>query len=327
MSCRLTTIIVNWNGGDRLVECVRAVLESKIDSDLVVVDNASSDGSLDGLAEHGRVRIVQTGENLGYGRGANAGIAEADTEFVAILNPDVFLRPDALEKMVGYLEARPTAGLVGPRLEDADGNALSTCGMRPRLSDAICRKLLLHLIFPFYRFRRVRPVEPSEVDWVTGACMVGRREAFSAVGGFDKAIFMYFEDVDVCLRLKAAGWSVHYVPEARARHIGGHSSAQAFDRMLVASDRSYRYFTEQHLGPVSARLLSFLTPFELLLRSLGWGIAGVFPSKRLAARARFRAYRQLLFENLSFSPDRFRGSARHSGSARIAGPHSDLEIR
>lgn len=138
--------------------------------------------------------------------------------------------------------------------------------------------------------------------------MVGRRAAFNAVDGFDKAIFMYYEDVDICLRLKSAGWGVHYVPSAVARHVGGHSSAQAFDRMLVASDRSYRYFTARHLGAASARLLSFLTPFELLLRSVGWGLAGVLPSRRSAARSRLRAYRQVLVENLSFSQDRFRGS-------------------
>ncbi len=321
MTRRLTAIIVNWNGGDRLVECVRAVLESEIDLDLIVVDNDSSDGSIERLAEHERVQIIQTGENLGFGRGANVGLARANTEFVAILNPDIFLRPGALKTMIHYLEAHPKVGLAGPRLDDGEGNALSTCGMRPRLSDAICRKLLLHLIFPCFRFRRVRPVEPSEVDWVTGACVIGRREAFSAVDGFDKAIFMYFEDVDICLRLKAAGWLVHYVPDARAEHTAGHSSAQAFDRMLVASDRSYRYFTARHLGLASARFLSMLTPVELLLRALGWGLAGVFPSKRPAARSRLRAYRQLLFENLSFSSDRFLGSAHYVGR------RSDLEIR
>jgi N-acetylglucosaminyl-diphospho-decaprenol L-rhamnosyltransferase len=306
---RLTAIIVNWNGGERLASCVDSVLASDVDVDVVVVDNDSTDGSLKALEEETRVRVIQTGENLGFGRGANAGVADADTPYVAVMNPDVVVHPDALGRMLGYLEARADVGLVGPGLDDPDGVGLTTCGFRPRLSDAICRKLLLHLVFPFFRFRRVRPVGPSEVDWVTGACLVARRDAFTALDGFDKAIFMYFEDVDLCLRMKTAGWSVHYVPDARAQHVGGHSSAQAFDRMLVASDRSYRYFTARHLGPAAARFLSWMTPMELLLRSIGWGIAGLIPSRRQKARTRLRAYRQLLFENLSFSPDRFRGSA------------------
>ena len=309
MSDILTVVIVNWNGGDRLLECVRSVQASHLVSRILIVDNDSSDGSVDGLEEESGIQIIQTGENLGFGRGANAGIVQAETEYVAVMNPDVFMRPDAFEQMIKHLASSPRAGITGPRLEDSEGRDLATCGYQPRLSDAICRKLLLHLVFPFFRFRRVRPVEPSEVDWVTGACMVGRREAFSAVDGFDKAIFMYFEDVDICLRLKTAGWSIHYVPAALAHHIGGHSSAQAFDRMLVASDRSYRYFTARHFGPLSARLLAWLTPLELALRSIGWVLAGLLPSRRTAAHLRLRAYRQLLGENLSFSPDRFRGSA------------------
>lgn len=306
---RLTVVIVNWNAGSRLLECVNSVLTSDIDADVVVVDNDSSDSSLGVLPDDPRVTVLQTGKNLGFGRGANVGIDAADSAFVAVMNPDVVLLPDALGQMVTFLDAHPACGIVGPKLFDPSGAELSTCGGRPRLSDAIARKLLLHLVFPFFRFRRVRPVEPSEVDWVTGACIVGRREAFTSVDGFDEAIFMYFEDVDLCLRAQAAGWSVYYLPEAAAQHVGGHSSSQAFDRMLVASDRSYRFFTARHLGPSSARLLSWMTPIELAVRSVGWAAAGLLPSRRACARARLRAYRQLLSENFSFSPDRFRGSA------------------
>jgi N-acetylglucosaminyl-diphospho-decaprenol L-rhamnosyltransferase len=309
MTGQLTAIVVNWNAGDGLAESVASIQNSTIDATVVVVDNESSDGSIENLgATYPSVRVVQTGENLGYGRGANAGIETVESDYVVVMNPDVFLDREALAKMVAYLESHPAVGVVGPCLKDAAGHPLATCGLRPRLSDAICRKLLLHLVLPFFRFRRVRPVESTEVDWVTGACMVGRREAFAAVDGFDKAIFMYFEDVDLCLRLKTAGWSVHYVVEAIGRHIGGHSSAQAFDHMLIASDRSYRYFTAKHFGLLSARVLSLMTPLELFLRSLGWVLASVLPSKRPAARSRFRAYWKLLFENLSQSPDRFRGS-------------------
>ena len=306
---RLTAVVVNWNAGEKLSACVDSVLASEIEVDVVVVDNASEDRSIDSLPDDSRVTVIQTGENLGFGRGANAGLEKAVGEYVAVMNPDIVVHPDALERLVGYLETRTEVGLVGPGLDDPQGRGLTTCGFRPRLSDAVCRKLLLHLVFPFFRFRRVRPVEPSKVDWVTGACMVGRREAVASVDGFDKAIFMYFEDVDICLRMKQAGWSTHYVPEARAQHVGGHSSAQAFDRMLVASDRSYRYFTARHLGLAAAKFLCFMTPLELLLRSAAWAFVGLIPSRRQNARSRLRAYRQLLFENLSFSPDRFSGSA------------------
>jgi len=304
----VTVIVINWNAGKRLKLCVDSILVSDPSAEVVVVDNDSTDESLDALVEDARLRIIQTGENLGYGRAANVGLANTEDEVVGVMNPDLVVDRGALDALVDYLKGHPEVGVVGPALRDPEDRPLQTCGFRPRLSDAICRKLLLHLVFPFFRFRRVRPVEPSEVDWVTGACLVGRREAFSSVDGFDEAIFMYFEDVDLCLRLKAAGWQTHYVPTASAQHVGGHSSAQAFDRMLIASDRSYRFFTERHLGRFSARLLSLLTPIELALRSVGWLAVGVLPSKREGALARLRAYRQLFSENLSFSPERFRGS-------------------
>ncbi len=291
-------MVVNWNAGKNLIRCIDALLEAsgRLDLEILVVDNASSDGSTDGLARFGAcVRLVQTGGNLGFGRGVNKGVAESTRPYILALNPDVVLRPNALEAMVDFLERDLTVGLVGPTLLDASGRVRASCGSRPNLAAEVCRKFLLHLVFPFLKFRRRRPAIPNAVGWVTGACFLVRRQAFEAVDGLDRAIFMYYEDVDLCLRLTRAGWQIFYLPAATGVHLGGESSRQVLEQMLLVSENSYHYFIKKHFGPVAAGLLSVLTPVEMGLRMLLWGgLFVMFPGHRAEARTRLRAYRKIL---------------------------------
>ncbi len=290
---RATAIVVNWNAGAHLSRCVAALIDQRgIDLDIVVVDNASSDNSLKALNVYGdRVRVVQTGENLGFGRAINRGLAVSDGAIVIALNPDVVLRPNAVDAIVEFLNAHTDVGMVGPRLKDAEGRVIASCGDAPKLAGEIGRKFLLHKLFPMLNFRRRWPAKSEAVDWVTGACFAVQRRAIAAVNGLDEAIFMYYEDVDLGLRIQRAGWRVVYLPEAEGMHIGGESSKQALTRMLVVSEASYAYFIRKHLGQWAARLLLVLRPIEMMLRAALWG--GVFlliRSRRLEARGRLRAY-------------------------------------
>ena len=292
MSKCVTAIVVNWNAGENLVRCLEALIsQEKVRINVVVVDNASSDGSLETLVGlNGRVNVVQTGENLGFGRGVNRGLSESTDEFVVVLNPDVMLAPDAVGQMVEFLDAYPQVGIVGPRLMDADGNVRASCGLAPRLGDEICRKFLLHLIFPLFKFRRRRPSKPEAVAWVTGACFAARYHVLKTVDGLDEAIFMYYEDVDLCLRVNRAGWQVMYLPSAEGVHIGGESSKQALTQMLVVSEASYAYFILKHLGRFSSLFLTLLRPVEMILRSLIWCMVFLLVKDRqVEARARLRA--------------------------------------
>lgn len=290
---RVSAIVVNWNAGAHLISCVRSLLDQTgVDVDVVVVDNASSDGSLAPLSEFGnRVQVVQTGENLGFGRGVNRGVAVAQAPYIVVLNPDVVLELDAVSGLVAVLEENEAVGLVGPQLRDVNGQIHASCGFSPRLIDEICRKFLLHLVFPLFKFRRISPSEAQEVDWVTGACFAARRAVFEAVGGFDDAIFMYYEDVDLGLRIQQMGWQVWYLPDVFGMHVGGESSKQALTQMLVVSEASYGYLIHNHLGRWSAFLLVCLRPVEMLLRSCLWSVVFLLqPKRRDEARARLRAY-------------------------------------
>ena len=302
MSERVTAVVVNWNAGTHLTRCVEGLLaQQDVALHVVVVDNASSDGSLELLAQYGNaVRVVQTGANLGFGRGANRGVMASEGDYVLVLNPDVALASDAVRLMVDFLDTHPQVGIVGPRLKDSNGHVQASCGSVPRLADEICRKFLLHLVFPLFKFRRWRPSKPEAVAWVTGACFVARRKTLDAVGGLDEAIFMYYEDVDLGLRVNRAGWQVMYVPAAEGTHIGGESSKQALMQMLVVSEASYAYFIKKHLGRVAAWLLMGLRPVEMVLRSLLWSVVFlVAQNRRMEARARLRAYWIILTRGVS----------------------------
>ena len=297
MKPAVTAVVVNWNAGEDLFRCVASLIEVKerLRLDVVVVDNASSDGSPAALEPFGDgVRLLEMGGNAGFGRGVNRGVEGSTAPYVLAMNPDVTVSPDAVERLLDYLEANEHVGVVGPRLVDRRGRAHLSCGGAPRLAGEICRKFLLHLVFPMLKFGCRVSRGPASVGWVTGACFLVRRSAFRAVGGMDDAIFMYYEDVDLCLRLGRAGWSVAYLPEACAFHAGGRSSKKAQERMLVEGMASHLYVMNKHLGNRAGRLLAALTFPEMVLRTLLWGGLFLLPGFRQEARARLKAYRRVL---------------------------------
>lgn len=294
----VSAIVVNWNSGDMLQKCAEALLgeQDRLDLEVVVVDNGSEDGSVERLNPlPDEIRVIRTGENLGFGGAVNLGLEVSRGPFVAVLNPDVILKPGALYAMVRFLASEATAGTVGPTLYDGRGRVRRSCGSRPNLVGEICRKFLLHTVFPLFNFTRWRPKSLDETGWVTGACFVSRRTALENVNGMDDRFFMYYEDVDLCLRMKEAGWGVFYQPEAAGVHTGGWSSKQVFEEMLMASEVSYDYFVEKHLGNGAATLLAGLRPMEMVLRLGLWSVVYFLSDERRdEAGARLRAYRRML---------------------------------
>ena len=158
--------------------------------------------------------------NLGFGGAANRGVAATDTPYVAVLNPDVVVKPGTVAALVGALDADPRFGIVGPRIDTPNGQWYPSARAFPTLRDAMGHAFL-HFVAPRNRFSRryklprSRPRHRARADWVSGTFFVVRREAFEAVGGFDEAYFMYVEDVDLCWRLRQAGWDIRYEPPGR----------------------------------------------------------------------------------------------------------------
>lgn len=272
---RWAAVVVNYNAGDHLVACVRSLHAdaSAGPVEIVVVDNDSDDGSPETLAAAvPGVRIVPSGANVGLARAANLGIAATRAPVVAVLNPDTELRPGTAGHLVARLAAERDLGALGPRVESPDGTLYPSARIEPRPFDA-AGHALLGAWRPANRFtRRYRQLDadwtvPRAVDWLSGAAIWFRRDALDAAGGWDERFFMFMEDVDLCRRLREAGWRVEYDPRGCVMHVEGVSRAAHPYRMIVAHHRSaWRYAVARWRG--ARRLLLPLAALGLSVRAL-----------------------------------------------------------
>ena len=247
ISERVGAVVVNYNAGEVLARCLESLRRNGV-TDIVVVDNGSTDGS-DALAENGErpCRLVRSPRNRGYGSGANLGARSCKRELLFICNPDLVLEPEAVARLTGALDRHLDAAVAGPMLLETDGSVYPSGRTFPNLGDSLGHGFvgLFWRDNPWTRRYRLLGDEQHrarEADWVSGAGFLVRHDAFDSVGGFDEAYFMYVEDVDLCWRLHRAGWGVLYEPSATVVHEQGRSTSREPYRMLVAHHRSIMRF-------------------------------------------------------------------------------------
>lgn len=245
----IAVVVVNYESGSVLASCI-ASLKKEGPAELVVVDNGSTDGSVDELRrQFPDIDVLDPGQNLGYGAAANRGVAATGSDLVLVCNPDLSISPGALAELATALESDPTVAVVGPTIRTSAGERYPSARQFPSMIDAAGHALLGQFVpqNPFTRaYQRsglalkVDTVWP--VDWVSGACFLVRRSAFEQVGGFDERYFMYLEEVDLCWRLGRADWKVVYAPAAIVTHYQGVSTDRHPYRMIVEHHRSLLRF-------------------------------------------------------------------------------------
>jgi GT2 family glycosyltransferase len=304
MTLDCSIVIVSWNVCDLLRACLRslpAAAGPDLQTETVVVDNASTDGSAGMVqAEFPQVRLLIQPVNRGFTGGNNRGIAAARGRTVLLLNPDTEMRPGSLAALVGYLDAHPGVGLVGPRLLNSDGSPQSSRRRFPTIGTAMVESTPLQPFLArlgalrrYYVLDRTDD-EEQEVDWVTGACMLARREVLAAVHGFDPGYFMYSEELDLCRCIRRAGWRIAYVPDAVVVHHGGRSSDQNVPERHIRFQRSkLRYFARWHGRSVATGLrlwLLALYAWQAALEAGKWLVG----HKRPLRRERVAMYRRVL---------------------------------
>lgn len=278
----VAAVIVNWNAGQTLLTCVQSLRADGI-TDVVVVDNASSDGSPQALAKADpEVRIVPTGANLGLGTAANRGVAATkardDTPYVLVLNPDAIVEPGAVKALTAALDRDPELAIVGPRIENPDGSPYPSARRFPDLGVA-AGHAFLGFVAPDNRWSRAYKrydvdqdrTRAADVDWVSGSCFLARRRAFEAVRGFDESFFMYCEDVDLCWRMGRAGWRVGFEPAARVVHIGAVSTNQTPYRMILEHHRSVWRFARRSTTGLHRLALPAVAAGLTARLALAWG--------------------------------------------------------
>ena len=244
----VAAVVVDYHSGPALEECVNSLRAEGVE-EIVVVENGDPAAGREALLGE-EVVFVVPGRNLGYGSGANRGIAATRAELVLVANPDLRFHPGSVTRLAAALTEEPTWAVVGPRLVTAEGVVYPSVRHFPSLIDA-AGHVALALFKPDNPFsRRYRPPEAGgeergTADWVSGACFLARRQALEELGGFDESYFMFAEEMDLCWRAHAAGWEVGVEPAAVVTHAEGISRRRHPYRMLVEHHRSALRFASR----------------------------------------------------------------------------------
>ena len=297
---KLSIIIVNWNTRDLLSDCLTSVNEPALDIDLevIVVDNASSDGSQKMVQnQFPEVNLISNSNNPGFAKANNQALRLCTGKYVLLLNPDAIVKPGAIEELVNFLDDFPEAGAAGARLLNPDGSLQRSASPKPTVFREFWR--LFHLdglmFVAKYPMNRWSIEQIREVDILKGACMIIRREALDGVGLLDEEYFMYSEEVDLCTRLTQSGWHLYWIPDAEVIHFGGQSTQQVAEEMFLRLYEGKIMYYRKHQSNLAVRLYKFilciatlvrlvLTPFALLEE----------PTQRRRHLDLFHNYRQLL---------------------------------
>jgi GT2 family glycosyltransferase len=259
-------IVVNYNSGTLLRRNLESIRSYAPGCRAIVVDNASSDGSqrVASLSEPG-LRLVVNASNVGFAKAINQAMTLCDEPYVLLLNPDARLQRGALEALAAELDGHPECGIAAPRILDEDGGIQGSVRGDPNLLTGLFgRSSLLTRVFPASPLsKRNVPRHPSntsvEVDWVSGACMLCRRTALDMVRGFDERYFLYWEDADLCRRLRSRGITIRYVPASEVVHAGGQSSRTAQGLAIRAFHSSaYTYYATHVARTALGRSLAWI---------------------------------------------------------------------
>ena len=277
-------VIVNWNTGDLLKACLQSIFEHSSPGtfEIIVIDNASTDGSCEIVQSHfPHVKLIRNQANLGFARANNQGIRCGQGQYVMLLNPDTCFLNNVLSQLKEVLDRQPDIGVIGTRLVTPDntlqrwarGNMLS-------LRTAFNHYLFLSDLFPRRRFfagiaDNVNYQTITDMDWVSGACLTIRRAALEQVGLLDESLFMYSEDMELCYRVKQAGYRVVYLPTAQVKHFVSQSMQQQSEEKVLAGPlRSQDDFYQRLYG--QKKLIFFRsiicagTVLRLLIRLVIW---------------------------------------------------------
>lgn len=285
MSLDLSIIIVNWNTQDILRDCLRSIYEQcgEIDLEVIVIDNASTDGSVEMVKkDFPQVTLIENSKNRGFAAANNQGIDISKGRYVLLLNSDTVVLDNAIAKTAAFADSHPKAAIVGCRVLNPDQTLQPTCFMFPSILNMLLSSTYLYKLFPKSKFfGRERMTwwdrnDIREVDVVTGCFMLVRQEAIEQVGTMDEQFFMYGEETDWCYRFKQAGWKVMFTPACEIIHLGGQSSRQQRSKMMLQLRGSILLFIKKHNSFLTYALACLLVALFFFLRVPYWLLRALF---------------------------------------------------
>lgn len=288
----VSVVIVNWNTKKLLHDCVDSICKNTQDVsvEIIVVDNCSTDGSVEMLeAEYkDRVILIKNHENMGFAKANNQGFLKCRGRYICLVNSDTVTFERCLDRMARYMDAHPKVGMLGPKTLSRDGSVQKSCQKLPSLWNALCQALYLHRLFPKTAFfssvvmEYFDHLETIKCDSLQACYLMVRREALEQVGPLDESYYFYAEDKDWCKRFRKANWENVFYPEAEAIHYGGESSKKAPVHFAVEKCKADFLYWSKHYGVVKNLLYRAIYTTQNLLRIIAWSVLFVLrPRYRL----------------------------------------------
>lgn len=271
--CSLSIIIVNWNAGIQLRDCINSLINSRYNNcildKIIIVDNDSHDDSIK-LIEELNIRnliIIKNNNNLGFGKACNIGAKNSKSDFILFLNPDAFVYEDTFQKLFDHINQNDTVdtAIYGVQLIGDDGEVQRTCARFPKMRNFLVKVLGLNKLnsryFKTYHFEEWNHNETKQIDHVIGAFYLIKREIFKSINGFDERYFVYFEDLDLSKRVRDSGYKAIYLSKIQAYHKGGGTSEQVKALRFFYSTRSSLIYSFKHLGILKSIVFMFFVYF------------------------------------------------------------------
>ncbi len=287
---KLSIVIVSFNTAKLTIDCIKSIYKhtKNLDFEVVVVDNGSSDKSLKELKKlsYLNLKIIESKTNLGFGQGNNLGIKSSSGQYILLLNSDTLLVMDILKDMVDWMDKNPKIGVLSCALKNKDGSIQGSGGYFPTplrvfswLTFLEDLPLISNIIKPFHPMHLKSPIwkneeffnKEDERDWVTGAFMLIKKEVFKVAGMFDPEYFMYMEEVDLCFRIKKAGYKIMYVPRWEIIHLGGGSGSG--EKTILNEFKSLRIFYKKWYKNYLL-FMNLMIRLGIVLRIILFGILG-----------------------------------------------------
>ena len=274
---KLSIIIVNWNVKEDLIKCLTSLHKNPPSYvfEVIVIDNASTDGSVEAVRnKFPDVVVIAKSQNLGFAAGNNQGIERSQGEYILLLNPDTIVHPHSLDILVEFMDKNKDVGICGPQLLNQDGTIQPSARGFPTFRGALYR----HTIFRYLRLFRYEYKKwlmksfdhktKMDVDQVMGAALMIRQSIIRDIGPMDEGFFMYYEEVDLCYRMKQAGWRIVFTPEAKITHLGGKSSGQIPVRKRIMAMTSLLKFFRKHRGKSITAVFNCIFKPAIILRNI-----------------------------------------------------------
>jgi GT2 family glycosyltransferase len=295
---RLSIIIVSWNVCRDLLECLRSIFCSNLSEpfEVIVVDNASQDETVECLSvQFPKVKLIQNTDNVGFPKANNQGLKFASGEYVLFLNPDTVIEKDTLSICLSFIDQHPFIGMLGCKVLYPDKSVQYECARNfPSLDAMLWESMYLHMVFPTHpRFGKTlignwNHLSSRPIPCLIGAFMLCSSKVLHQIGGMDVSIFMYFEDVDLCYRVKQAGWKVYYLADTAITHKSGQSQKKSARRMIFENaDAKLAFFYKHHSilhAFICWWILLYAGFFRLTASIILYPIAALFPKLRVKLR-------------------------------------------